>query len=66
MRSAALLLAVAIASAGCATFSLRADQCPAYPATAPGAVKVQYLGSGGYLVKRGDDVVLFGGTAWHC
>lgn len=66
MKPAALVLALAVVSADCATFSIKADQCPAYPATAPspspapGAVKIQYLGSGGYLVRRGDDVVLFG------
>jgi hypothetical protein len=53
-------------SAACSTFSIRADRCPAYPApsasTSPleASVKVQYLGSGGYLVQRGADIVLFG------
>jgi hypothetical protein len=61
-----LALALALASSACSTFSIRADRCPAYPAqTTPAAptqasVKVQYLGSGGYLVQRGEDVVLFG------
>ncbi len=62
--TAALLLAVG--STACATFSIEADRCPAYPATALASstdrtqVKIQYLGVGGYLVQRGDDVVLFG------
>ena len=60
-------LALAVGSAGCSTFSIRADRCPAYPIASAAAsaglasdVKVQYLGVGGYLVSRGDDVVLFG------
>lgn len=61
-RQAALLLAMT--SIGCSTFSIRADRCPAYPGPQPLAsrsdVKIQYLGVGGYLVQRGDDVVLFG------
>jgi hypothetical protein len=63
-RAAVLLLAVS--SVGCATFSIKADRCPAYPGPAPASgtdktqVRVQYLGVGGYLVQRGDDVVLFG------
>jgi hypothetical protein len=66
MKPAITVLALALCSTGCATFSIRADRCPAYPAPAVGqassqsSVKVQYLGSGGYLVQRGDDVVLFG------
>jgi len=62
----AALLLMAIYSAGCATFSIKTDRCPAYPAPAPapgtdrGQVRIQYLGVGGYLVQRGDDVVLFG------
>ena len=61
MRSTALVIALLLSTA-CSTFGLRSDRCPAYaPATPdPAAVKVQYLGSGGYLVGRGDDVVLFG------
>ncbi|HQX83128.1 MAG TPA: MBL fold metallo-hydrolase, partial [Vicinamibacterales bacterium] len=63
-------------SVGCATFSIKTDSCPAYPGPTPMApasaaaastaspgtaqVKVQYLGVGGFLVQRGDDVVLFG------
>lgn len=55
----------AMLAASCSTFSIRSDRCPALPAamvsgSAEASVKVQYLGSGGYLVKRGDDVVLFG------
>lgn len=73
--AAALVVVSAMFSAGCVTFSLSADRCPSVPspmtaqgiAPAGGAapaprdvVKIQYLGVGGYLVRRGDDVVLFG------
>jgi hypothetical protein len=62
MKPGTVAFILALASAGCSTFSIKSDRCPAYvPATpAAGAVKVQYLGSGGYLVQRGDDVVLLG------
>ena len=62
----AIVLLLAVGSTACATFSINADRCPAYPAPVPASitdraqVKVQYLGVGGYLVQRGDDVVLFG------
>ncbi len=64
-----LLLALAVGSIGCSTFSIKADSCPAYPTSRPAAsatapppdeVKIQYLGVGGYLIRRGDDVVLLG------
>jgi hypothetical protein len=63
MKPAAVLLPIAIGfNAACSTFSIKSDRCPGYVPTAPAAeaVKVQYLGSGGYLVQRGGDVVLFG------
>ena len=65
MKPVSIVLPLAIAlNAACSTFSIRADRCPAYPAqpAAPtqASVKVQYLGSGGYLVQRGEDVVLLG------
>jgi hypothetical protein len=64
MKLASLVIALSLSSAACSTFSIRADRCPAYPAQAAaptqGSVKVQYLGVGGYLVQRGEDVVLLG------
>lgn len=63
MKRACVLLALALPlSSACSTFAIKADKCPAYaPAPLkPDEVKVQYLGSGGYLVQRGEDVVLFG------
>lgn len=66
MRLTSLVLALSLSVAACSTNSVRWDRCPAYPASALsptqaiGAVKVQYLGSGGYLIQRGEDVVLFG------
>jgi hypothetical protein len=66
MNRIAVLLALALpATSACSTFALKYNQCPAYPVsvrseTVSGAVKVQYLGSGGYMVRRDEDVVLFG------
>ena len=65
MNRALVLLALALPlSSACSTFALRYDKCPAYPLPtgqdARESVQVQYLGSGGYLVKRDNDVVLFG------
>ena len=62
MKPAFAVLSLAlIVSSACSTFTIKSDRCPAYVPTTPvaGAVKVQYLGVGGYLVQRGDDVVLF-------
>lgn len=61
MTRLATIVLAAVASVGCSTFSIRADRCPALPSVSTGNdVKIQYLGVGGYLVQRGDDVVLFG------
>ena len=63
MKRACVLLALALPfTSACSTFALRSDNCPAYvPAPLkPEEVKIQYLGSGGYFVRRGEDAVLFG------
>lgn len=50
----------ALAAQGCA-YSLKADMCPVRTLADPAAprVDIQYLGSGGYLVRRGTDAALF-------
>jgi hypothetical protein len=65
LRSHLGVLVLAFGAVGCSTFAIRSDQCPAYPgplrqSVSADDVKVQYLGVGGYLVQRGEDVVLFG------
>lgn len=59
-RPGALLALLALLAPGCA-YSLRADKCPVRTLADPAAprVDIQYLGSGGYLVRRGADVALF-------
>lgn len=66
IRQLAAIAALASLPA-CATYKLNLDRCPAYPpasATAPpdsnAGVRIQYLGTGGYLISRGEDAVLFG------
>ena len=56
----AAVVALGMLSPGCA-YSLRADKCPVRTLADPAAprVDIQYLGSGGYLVRRGTDVALF-------
>jgi hypothetical protein len=53
---------LAFLSIGCA-HSLPYNACPFIAPPRPprsGSVEIQYLGTGGYLVRRGPDVVLFG------
>lgn len=51
---------LALIAPGCA-HSLRADRCPTRTLADPSVprVDIQYLGSGGYLIKRGTDVAMF-------
>lgn len=58
--TAAITVCLPIAAPGCA-YGLRADKCPIRTLADPSAprVDIQYLGSGGYLVRRGTDVALF-------
>lgn len=58
--AARVVLALPLVAPGCA-YSLKADKCPVRTLADQAAprVDIQYLGSGGYLVKRGADVALF-------
>lgn len=60
-RPSVLALGLFFCTSGCA-YSLRADKCPVRTLATPSvpSVTVQYLGSGGFLLKRGTDIVLFG------
>ena len=58
--AAVLAVGLGLAAPGCA-YRLNADKCPVRTLADQAAprVDIQYLGSGGYLVKRGTDVALF-------
>lgn len=58
--AAVVALGLGLAAPGCA-YTLKADKCPIRTLADQAAprVDIQYLGSGGYLVKRGTDVALF-------
>jgi L-ascorbate metabolism protein UlaG (beta-lactamase superfamily) len=55
-----IVTASILAGAGCAPFAVRLDQCPAVsaPPSSTPALSIRYLGVGGFLLSRGDDVVL--------